>query len=117
MFPLSRYKKGLINYQIRNRTIHKTILNNKSGWYNSDYSKRKKIIITGGASEAQTNYQLKLIITYMAAMQSDFDNLRFTKKDGITLIDAWLENKVNNTAADIWVEFPTTPINTVKQNN
>ena len=79
------------------------------------YSKRKPITITGGASGAQTAFQLKLTVTYDGDMQSDFDDLRFTQADGETLIDAWLETKTDDTSATIWVEFPTTPANTVEQ--
>lgn len=81
----------------------------------SGYSKRKPLIITGGASGAQTDFQLKLAVSHAAAMQADFDDLRFTQADGTTLIDAWLESKVDSTSALPWAEFPTTPANTVEQ--
>jgi len=79
------------------------------------YSKRKAITITGGASGAQTDFQLKLTVTYDGDMQSDFDDLRFTQADGETLIDAWLETKTDDASATVWAEFPTTPANTVEQ--
>lgn len=79
------------------------------------YSKRKPITITGGASGAQTDFQIKLTVTYDGDMQSDFDDLRFTQADGTTLIDAWLETKTDDTSATVWAEFPTTPANTVEQ--
>ena len=82
-----------------------------SGW---DY--RKPLVITGGASGAQTDFQLDIAIAHAAAkMQADFDDIRFTQADGTTLVDAWLEAKVDSTSADTWVEFPTTPANTVEQ--
>jgi len=81
----------------------------------SGYSKRKKLTLTGGASGAQTDFQLKLAITFDSDMQADFDDIRFTKSDGETLIDAWLESKIDSTSAVVWVEFPTTPANTVDQ--
>jgi hypothetical protein len=84
-------------------------------WLAGGYSKRKPITITGGASGAQTDFQLKLNAVYAAAMQSDFDDLRFTQANGTTLIDAWLESKVNDDSAMVWAEFPTTPANTVEQ--
>lgn len=79
------------------------------------FSKRKKITLTGGASGAQTNLQLKLTVAYAAAMQGDFDDLRITQADGETLVDAWLESKIDDTSAVVWAEFPTTPANTVTQ--
>jgi|LGVE01.1.fsa_nt_gb hypothetical protein len=81
-----------------------------SGW-----SKRKKVTLTGGASGAQTAFQLKLSVTHDSDMQADFDDLRFTQSDGTTLVDCWLESKTDSTSAIVWVEFPTTPANGVDQ--
>ena len=81
-----------------------------SGW-----DKRKEITLTGGASGAQTDFQLSLSVTYDSNMLSNFDDLRFTQSDGTTLIDAWLESKIDSTSAIVWVKFPTTPTNTVEQ--
>jgi len=42
--------------------------------------------------------------------QADFDDLRFTKADGTTLLDYWIENKLTCTTdlyADCWVELDT----------
>lgn len=76
---------------------------------------RKPLVITGGASGAQTDFQLDIDIAFVAAkMQADFDDIRFTQNDGTTLIDGWLESKVDSTSAETWVEFPTTPANTVE---
>ena len=84
-------------------------------WLAGGYSKRKPITITGGASGAQTDFQLDLATVYAAAMQSDFDDLRFTQANGTTLIDAWLASKVDDDSATVVAEFPTTPANTVEQ--
>ena len=84
------------------------------GWL-SGWSKRQAITLTGGADGAQVDFQLNLAIAYDSDMQSDFDDLRFTDVDGTTLIDSWLEDKIDSTSADIWVEFPTTPANGVEQ--
>jgi hypothetical protein len=73
----------------------------------SGYSKRKKITLTGGTSGAQTDYQVKLAVTYDSDIQADFDDLRFTQSDGVTLIDAWLESKIDSTSAVVWVETDT----------
>jgi hypothetical protein len=79
------------------------------------YSKRKELPLTGGASGAQTDFQLKLTVSYEAAMDGEFDDIRFTQADGETLVDAWAEVIVTDTSAVVWVEFPTTPANTVEQ--
>ena len=78
-------------------------------------TRRKRIGLSGGTSGAQSDYQLKLIAAYEIAMQNDFDDLRFVDTDMQTLIDAWLESKVDSTSANIWVEFPTTPADGVKE--
>ena len=83
-------------------------------WLAGGYSKRKPITITGGSSGAFTDFQLKLAVSYEAAMDGEFDDIRFTQADGQTLIDAWAEVIVTDTSATIWVEFPTTPANTVE---
>ena len=81
----------------------------------SGFSKRKELVLTGGASGSLTDFQLKLAVSYEAAMDGDFDDLRFTQADGTTLIDAWAEVIVTDTSATVWVEFPTTPANTIEQ--
>ena len=81
-------------------------------WYNSSWSKRKAITLTGGASGAQTDYQVKLTVTWDSDMKSDFSDLRFTKADGTTLLDAWMESHTASTSAIIWIETDT-PANTV----
>jgi len=79
------------------------------------YGYRKPLVLTGGASGAQTDFQLNIDITHVAAkMQADFDDIRFAQNNGTTLIDAWLESKIDGTSAETWVEFPTTPANTVE---
>ena len=82
-------------------------------WYNASWAKRQKVTLTGGSSGAQTDYQVKFTITYDSDMQADFDDLRFTKADGTTLLDAWLESKIDSTSAVVWVETDT-PANTIE---
>jgi hypothetical protein len=81
-------------------------------WWNTSWSHRKVITLTGGASGAQTNYQLLLNITYDSDMQADFDDLRFA--NATHQVDAWLESNTTDYAL-IWVKFPTTPANGVNQ--
>ncbi len=72
---------------------------NLSGW---DYRKQKTI--TGTTAGAQTNYQMKLTVynstgtdtpgnVYLGGnARSDFGDIRFTKSDGATLLDYWIES-------------------------
>jgi hypothetical protein len=73
-------------------------------WWNSSWSNRQTIILTGGASGAQTNYQVLLNITYDSDMQPDFDDLRFA--NATHQIDAWLESSTIDYAL-IWIKTDT----------
>jgi len=80
-----------------------------TSWYNTFWTKRKVVTITGSTDGALTNYQLKITVTYDSDMQPDFDDIRFTSSDGTTLIDHWLESKTDSSTADFWVEVPSIP--------
>jgi PKD repeat protein len=53
-----------------------------------------------------TNYQHKMNLTYQAGMNVDFSDIRFYQTDG-TPCDYWLENKVNSSYANVWIEIPS----------
>lgn len=73
-------------------------------WYNSSWAYRRGIPITGSVG-AGTNYQVIIAIAYASGkMQSDFDDLRFTDNDGVTLLDYWIESYVASGYALVWVE-------------
>lgn len=79
-----------------------------SNWYNASWSKRKAITVNNtGNSSTLANYQVKVIVTYDADMQPDFDDIRFTDTNGTTLLDYWLESKSDSSTATFWVEVPT----------
>jgi len=78
-------------------------------YWNSTWSNRKKITLTGNTSGSQTDYQLLLNVTYESEMNSDFSDLRFC--NDTDQLSAWLESKVNESYALIWVKFPHTPAN------
>ena len=83
-------------------------------WWNTSYQYRVPITLAGNTSGSQTNYQLMLNVSYTSNMQPDFDDLRFTDDSG-NLQSAWLEDKTNDSWADIWVNFTSTPDNGVTQ--
>lgn len=87
--------------------------NISAAWWDNGWEKRQEIILMGNTSGAQTNYQVLINVSYQEGMQSDFDDLRFC--NNTHQIDAWLEFKVDGSYALVWVEFPTTPANTVEQ--
>jgi hypothetical protein len=86
---------------------------------------RKKLTITGTSAGSQTNYQLKLHIYKGSGSDSgltvyceghcadDFSDLRFTKSDGLSELDYWIESYTSGTDAYVWVEFDSTPDNGV----
>ncbi|MGB9497590.1 MAG: DUF2341 domain-containing protein [Dissulfuribacterales bacterium] len=76
-------------------------------YWNSTWSNRKKITLTGTSSGSQTDYQLLLNVTYEPEMNSDFSDVRFC--NDTDQFPAWLESKVNESYALIWVKFPHTP--------
>jgi hypothetical protein len=118
--PVSTQKQsGKYYFAIKpsGETISQSINNghfyNLDPWWNATWSNRKEIILTGGTSGTQTDYQVLLNVTYESEMQSDFDDLRFCNETH--QLDAWLKLKVDSSYALVWVEFPTTPASGVNQ--
>lgn len=73
-----------------------------SDWYSSSWHYRKSITITGSVG-AGVGYQVHLNITWNANIQSDYDDLRFTDDDSITLLDYWIVS-YNSVFALVWVK-------------
>ncbi|MHA1614986.1 MAG: DUF2341 domain-containing protein, partial [Candidatus Thorarchaeota archaeon] len=69
-----------------------------------------------GAAGAGTNYQIQIIVHHgygtssgkdvycEEKCQPDFDDIRFTDDDGITLLDYWTESVVDSDVSIFWVE-------------
>lgn len=88
----------------------------------SGYSYRDQFTITGTADGAQTNYQLKFTVNRGAGANSGltayvngkcdstYKDIRFTKADGSTLLDYWIESSDASTAT-VWIEFDSIPAN------
>jgi len=84
------------------------------GWL-TGWSYRKNHVINP-ASGAGTNYQVMIIAHYGSGTdggadvylnqhcRTDFGDVRFTKSDGTTLLDYWMEEKVDSDYAVFWVE-------------
>ena len=81
-----------------------------AGW---NYRKSHSI---QGAAGAGTNYQIEINVHYGYGIdagrdvyceekcQPDFDDIRFTDNDGITLLDYWTESVVDSNVSTFWVE-------------
>jgi hypothetical protein len=80
-----------------------------------DWSYRKSHVINP-ASGAGTNYQVRIVAHYGSGTDSgedvylngkcrtDFGDIRFTRSDGVSLLDYWMESKVDGDYAVFWVE-------------
>jgi len=86
-----------------------------SDWYNPGWLYRKSHIINS-ATGAGTNYQVKVKVYYGSGTDSgenvylgskcrtDFGDIRFTDDDQTTLLDYWMQEKVDGNYAIFWVE-------------
>ena len=93
----------------------------QAAWYDLGWGYRKQLIVTGSTNGAQTNYQMKLIVYKSAGADSpgtvylgtnvknDFSDLRFTKSDGTSLLNYWIESKTDGNTAAVWIEFDSIP--------
>ncbi len=95
-----------------------------TGW---DY--RKSHTITGSSAGIQTDYQIGVKVYYGAGTdgteivngvtfgkvyldskcRTDFGDINFTKSDGISSLDYWMDEKVDSTSALFWVEVDSIP--------
>jgi len=79
----------------------------------------RKLITISRATGAVTNYQMQLLVGESSGavgenvdcnshIQTNFDDLRFTTSDGVTLLDYWIESITGvtpNRLATVWIEF------------
>ena len=72
-------------------------------WYSGSWAYRRSIAITG-SSGAGAGYQVRILMSYEAGMQADFDDILFTDIDGDTLLDHWRESYVASAYALFWVK-------------
>jgi hypothetical protein len=82
----------------------------------------QKLTISGTSAGAQTNYQMKLMLynrtgtdtlgnVYLGGnVRSDFDDIRFTKSDGTTPLDYWIETYKPGVSAVVWVKVDSIPV-------
>ena len=90
------------------------------GWL-SGWQYRKSHEIQGSSVGDQTNYQIKIVVHKGAGTDSgedvycnnhcrdDFGDIRFTKSDGETLLDYWMEEYTSGDKATFWVEVDSIP--------
>ena len=90
------------------------------GWL-SGWQYRKSHEIEGSTAGAQTNYQIRIIVHKGSGTdgeehvycnnhcRDDFGDIRFTKSDGETLLDYWMEEYTSGDNATFWVEVDSIP--------
>ena len=96
-----------------------TVLNFNVAYANPDWLTGwtyRKSHVVNNATGTGTNYQIKITVHYGSSSDSgenvylsehcrtDFGDVRFTDNDGSTLLDYWLESKVDSDYAIFWVE-------------
>ncbi|MFZ5989388.1 MAG: DUF2341 domain-containing protein, partial [Bacillota bacterium] len=72
------------------------------------WSYYKTITITGSTAGAQANYQVKITVSYIAEMNADFSDIRFTDASNNPL-SQWRESYTASTSAIFWVKIPDIP--------
>ncbi len=77
-----------------------------SEWFDTSWSKRKRITVTNSDAIGYTNAVVEVTIPYDSDMQTDFDDLRVTNGGGTTTLNFAREIYTASTEATIWVKIP-----------
>ena len=80
-----------------------------SEWFNSSFDYRTRVRVLNNDNDAYASTAIKVAVPYQSVMQSDFDDIRFTSADGLTVIPFWIEKYTASTDAQIWVRLPSLP--------
>jgi len=90
-------------------------------WFDPNWNYRKSHEILGSQSGSVTDYQMRVTVHYGSGTDSgehvylngkcrvDFGDVRFTAGDKLTLLNYWIENKVDGDYAVFWVKIPSIP--------
>jgi len=77
-------------------------------WWNTSWTKRRKITITENSGNDLTDYQVRLSVSHDADMQPDYDDLRFIDSSHNEL-NYWIEDDTVDPAT-VWVKIPSIPM-------
>jgi serine protease len=101
------------------KSLSITVSSSSGGWL-TGWSYRKSLTVTGSASGSQSNYQVKITVNRSTGTDSGstvyvgtkcdstYKDIRFTKTDGASLLDYWIESS-SSSSASVWVELDTVP--------
>ena len=84
-------------------------------WFNDNWGARKRVRVVNNDPSVYTDPAVKLSIVYDADMQTDFEDLRFTDGSGTTTIPHWIERFTNGVSAQVWIQIPTLPADSVSE--
>jgi len=80
----------------------------RSAWWDTDWGKRKPINASFSSGSA-SDYQINVNVTYDSDMKSDFSDLRFIAySDNSTYNAYWIEDKVDSSWCDLWINVSDT---------
>lgn len=84
-----------------------------SEWYDTNWSKRQRIRVINDDATAYASTAVKFNLPYDTDMQADFDDIRITAADGVTLVPYWIEQVNSGSEAIVWLLAPTLAADTV----
>jgi hypothetical protein len=98
-------------------TVFKTT--NAQGWL-TGWEYRRAVTINNTANpNTLTDYQVLVVVDTASLisagkMRSDCGDIRFTDKDGETLLSYWIESGCNTTSTRIWVKVSSIPASSIE---
>lgn len=90
----------------------------------TNWNRRKQITVNGSSAGAQSDYQMKLTVNQASGadssgvvnlggnVQTTFNDLRFTKSDGTTTLNYWIESITGTTpnqTVTVWIKLAPSP--------
>jgi hypothetical protein len=111
-----------MNYKHRYFITNKETINIMT-WL-TGWNRRKQITVSGSTAGAQSDYQMKLTVNQGSGTDSTgilylggnvlttFNDVRFTKSDGTTLLYYWIESITGSSptqAATVWIKLAPSP--------
>jgi hypothetical protein len=75
-------------------------------WYDDDWGQRQRIRVVNNNPTAVATTAVKLPVIYDADMQTDFDDVRVTLADGVSITPHWIERFQSGVDATVWFQAP-----------
>lgn len=76
-------------------------------WFSPAWNYRTTLIVNNTLNaNSLTDYQVVASVTFTPGMQTNFNDLRVTDSDRITLLPFWIDTQTNSVYANIWIKVP-----------